>query len=346
MIEDSFKYKVLAISLLILILAVLSILNLTLGSVIIPFNDLMDVFFDNETAKVNISNIVFKTRFPQSITAILAGAGLAVSGLQLQTLFRNPLADPSILGISSGAGLGVAITIMLTGAVFGMFTSLGIVGHIAITVAAFAGAALVLLIILNFARKIKSNAALLIIGIMIGYAAGACIDILKFFSPKEEVYAYIIWGMGSFSNVTGSQLNYFIPIVSIGLIMSLLLIKPLNILYLGDNYSASLGLNVKRSRLLILANTGLLTAIIAAYCGPIAFIGLAVPHLTRGLMKSSNHGALLPGVIFTGASLALICNLISRMPGLNGTLPLNSVTAIIGTPVVIWVLTRKNKEVV
>ncbi|MBN2166213.1 MAG: iron ABC transporter permease [Marinilabiliaceae bacterium] len=341
-----FKSKIWSITLLISILTILVIMNLAFGSVIIPISEILDIFFSPETAKVNYTNILFKTRLPQTITAMLAGSGLAVSGLQLQTLFRNPLADPSILGISSGSGLGVAIVIMLTGSISGfLYSSFGFIGQLTITIAAFTGASLVLLIILNFARKINSNAVLLIIGIMIGYAAGACIDILKFFSPKEEVYAFIIWGMGSFSNVSVNQLSFFIPVIFIGLFWSLLMIKPLNIMYLGDNYSSNLGLNVKLTRILILANTGLLTAVIAAYCGPIAFIGLAVPHLTRGLLKSSNHGVLIPGVIFAGASLSLICNLASRMPAFDGTLPLNSVTSIIGAPVVIWVLLRKNKEV-
>ena len=341
------KKKEVTIAFIVITLLILFILNLYLGSVIIPFKELKMLVFNYDSAKINVANIVLKTRLPQAITAALAGAGLAVSGIQLQTLFRNPLADPSILGISSGAGLGVAILIMLSGSLTGFFiASIGWIGQIAITLAAFSGASIVLFLILNFARKINNNAILLIIGIMIGFASGAIIDILRFFSAKEEVYAYMIWGMGSFSNVSNDQMGFYATMVIVGLIWSLLLIKPLNIMYLGENYGTNLGLNTRHVRFLILANTGLLTAVITAYCGPISFIGLAVPHIARGLMKTSNHGMLIPGTITIGASLALICNLIARMPAVDGTLPINSVTAIIGAPVVVWVLMKKNKEMI
>lgn len=337
------RYGFIALSGLLLILFVL---NLLIGSVYIPLKELKLAFFSPEIADPTIVHIIFKSRLPQAITALLAGAALAVTGLQLQTIFRNPLADPSILGISSGASLGVALIVMLTGSVGGvMMSTLGVMGSLAITLAAFSGAFVVLLIILQLSRTLNNNAVLLIAGIMIGYAAGAFIDILKYMSPKEDVYAYVIWGMGSFANITNDQLVYFVPVVILGLAWSIFMIKPLNIMHLGDNYSTNLGLNIRLTRFLILSNTGLLTAIITAFCGPIAFIGLAVPHLTRSVIRTSNHAILLPGVMIGGATLALFCNLASRLPGIEGTLPVNSVTAMIGAPVVLWVLIKKRKEV-
>lgn len=330
---------------LLLLLIVFFALNLLIGSVSIPVAELQKVFFSPSTADQTIYHIVYKSRLPQTITALLAGAALAVSGLQMQTLFRNPLADPSILGISSGASLGVALLVMTAGSLgFSSLTSLGFYGQLSIMVMAFGGALLVLLLILNLSRKINSNAVLLIVGIMIGYASGAIIDILKFFSPKEDVHAFVIWGMGSFANISLSQLTFIAPVVIVSLFWSMMMIKPLNIINLGDNYSSNLGLNIKTTRFLILSNTGLLTALVTAFCGPIAFIGLAVPHLAKALMRTSNHATLLPSVMLAGATLALACNLIARMPGFDGTLPINSVTAFIGAPVVVWVLMVKRRE--
>jgi iron complex transport system permease protein len=330
---------------LFLVLVAFFVLNLLMGSVSIPIHELQKVFFSPADANPTLVHIVFKSRLPQTITAVLAGAALAVAGLQMQTLFRNPLADPSILGISSGAGLGVAVMVMTAGALgLSSLASLGLLGQLSIMTMAFAGAFVVLLIILNLSRIVNSNAVLLIVGIMIGYASGAVIDILKFFSPKEDVHAFVIWGMGSFSNITISQLTFIGPAVAIGLFWSLLMIKPLNIMHLGDNYGTNLGLNIKTTRFLVLSNTGLLTALVTAFCGPIAFIGLAVPHLAKALMRTSNHAVLLPSVMLGGGALTLACNLIARLPGFDGTLPINSVTAFVGAPVVVWVLIAKRRE--
>jgi iron complex transport system permease protein len=330
---------------LLLLTGILFVLNLVFGSVYIPFNELVHAIASpNESLEIT-RNIVFKSRIPQASTALAAGAGLAVGGLLLQTLFRNPLADPSILGISSGAGLGVALLVMVSGSLGGIVISgLGWIGNFSVTVIAFGGSMVVLLLILNLSRRFSHHATLLIAGIMIAYAAGACIDFLKFFSPKEDVYAFVIWGMGSFANTNASQLMIMIPIILIGLIWSLLMTKSLNILYLGDNYSTNLGLNIRKTRFLVLANTGVLTAVVTAFCGPIAFIGLAVPHLSRGILRTADHAALIPGVILTGASLALFCNLIARLPGFDGTLPVNSVTSVIGAPIVIWVLIKNHRK--
>ncbi|MFT3738882.1 MAG: iron ABC transporter permease [Breznakibacter sp.] len=332
-------------AILFILLLVLFVVNLVLGSVMIPMEQLQKLLFSMDKADEIVAQIIFKSRLPQTITAILAGAALAVAGLQMQTLFRNPLADPSILGISSGASLGVAFLVMMTSSLgVALIASWGLFGHMALVVTAFLGAFTVLLIILNLSRKINNNAVLLIVGIMIGYGSGAVIDVLKFLSPKEDVYAFVIWGMGSFSNVTNSQLLFMAPVALIGLTWSLFMTKHLNIMLLGDNYGTNLGLNIKTTRFLILSNTGLLTALITAFCGPIAFIGLAVPHLVKALMKTSDHAILLPSVIMAGATLALACNFIARLPGFDGTLPINSVTAFMGAPVVVWVLLKRRKE--
>ncbi|WP_291860289.1 iron ABC transporter permease, partial [Marinilabilia sp.] len=276
-----------------------------------------------------------------AITAILAGAGLAVGGLQMQTLFRNPLAGPSILGISSGAGLGVALVLLLAGKIGGVALShLGWTGHLSVALAAFAGATLVLTLVLFLSRHLKDNAMLLIIGIMVGYAASALVGILKFYSMKEDVHAYVIWGLGSFSTVSWSQMGVLFPVVTIALFASFFLVKPLNVMLLGEQYAGNLGINIKVSRLLIILCTGLLTATITAFCGPIAFLGLAVPHLTKGLFRTSDHKVLIPAVILAGIAVALFSNLIARLPGFDGALPINAVTSMIGAPVVIWVILK------
>lgn len=328
-----------------LLTGLLFVLNLIFGSVYIPFNELIHSMMSPDESFEITRNILLRSRIPQATTALAAGAALAVGGLLLQTLFRNPLADPSILGISSGAGLGVALLVMVSGSIGGIVISgLGWVGNFSVTVVAFGGSMVVLLLILNLSRRFSHPATLLIAGIMIAYAAGACIDFLKFFSPKEDVYAFVIWGMGSFANTNASQLMIMLPIIMLGLLWSFLMVKSLNILYLGENYGTNLGLNIRRTRFLVLANTGVLTAVVTAFCGPIAFIGLAVPHLARGIMRTADHAALVPGVILTGASLALFCSLVARLPGFDGTLPVNSVTSVIGAPIVIWVLIKNHRK--
>ncbi|GAF01504.1 iron ABC transporter permease [Saccharicrinis fermentans] len=320
----------------------LFILNISLGSVYIPFQTVVKWMLgfpiDNEIWQ----NILLKSRFPTAITALLAGAGLAAGGLQMQTLFRNPLAGPSILGISSGAGLGVAIVVLLLEALKGIsLSSLGWFGSLTITGAAFAGAFWVLFMVLFLARKLKNNAMLLIVGIMVGYASSAIVGLLQFISSKEDVQAFVIWGLGSFNNLSWEKHVIFIPMVLVGLIGSLFLIKPLNVLLLGENYAANLGLNIKRSRFSILIVTGLLTATVTAFCGPVAFLGLAVPHLCKGIFKTADHSILIPGVILFGGVLALLCHLIARLPGLDGTLPINAVTSLIGAPIVVYVILKR-----
>ena len=275
----------------------------------------------------------------------MAGAGLAVSGLQMQTVFHNPLAGPSVLGISSGASLGVAFVVLLSGSLGGVALSrLGYLGDAAMSAAAVVGALAIMILIVYISQKVKGNVTLLVIGVMIGYLATAIIGVLKFFSPEEDVKAYVVWGLGSFSRVSGNQMLLFVVLMTILLPLSMLLVKTMNLLLLGDSYARNLGLNIRRARMWVIACSGVLVAIVTAYCGPIMFIGLAVPHLCRAIFHTSNHRILMPGTMLTGAALALICNLIARMPGFEGALPVNSVTALIGAPIIASVLFRKRKE--
>lgn len=335
------KLNISILSIIILTGIILFILNLFIGSVTIPINDLLNVFLDKESNQT-ISTIVFQYRLPQAITALLAGGALSVAGLLMQTLFRNPLADPSMLGISSGAGLGVAITILLTGILGNKaLSSFGILSNIGVCISAFLGAVMVLLVILGFSSRVRNMTTLIIIGLMISYLAGSLTDILKFFSLKEDIHAFVIWGLGSFSVVGISKLAFYSVSILIGLTASLFLSKVLNTLLLGDLYAENLGLNIKRTKLIIILISGYLTAIVTAYCGPIAFLGLAIPHLTRFIFKTSDHRILVPATILTGMIVSLFCNIIARAPGFEGNLPINAITAFIGAPVVIWVILRR-----
>ena len=316
-------------------------LNLFVGSVTIPFSDLFNVILGEESPQT-IKTIVLDYRLPQAVTAIFAGAALSVAGLLMQTLFRNPLADPSMLGISSGAGLGVAITILLTGVIGNSaLSTMGIWSNLGVSLAAFIGATLVLLLILGFSSRVRNMTTLIIIGLMVSYLAGSLTDIMKFFSMKEDIHAFVIWGMGSFSAVGTSKLTFFSISIIIGLFASLFMTKNLNITLLGDLYAENLGLNIKRNSLFIVLVSGYLTAIVTAFCGPIAFLGLAIPHLTRFIFRTSDHKVLVPATMLIGMVISLLCNLVARMPGFEGNLPINAVTAFIGAPVVIWVILRK-----
>lgn len=326
-------------------LGVFFLLNLLLGSVPIPLRAICEMLLGSEEHPVVWQNILWKSRVPQALTALVAGAALSVSGLQMQTVFRNPLADPSVLGVSAGASLGVAFVVLLSGAIGGVALSrLGYLGEIALSVAAIIGSLSVLALIVFISTKVKGNVTLLIIGVMIGYVANAIIGVLKFFSVEEDIRAYVIWGLGSFARVSGDQMLLFVTLMALLIPLSFLLIKTMNLLLLGSNYARNLGLNIHRARLLVILSAGILVAIVTAYCGPIMFIGLAVPHLARAIFRSSDHRVLMPATVLIGATLALACNLIARMPGFEGALPLNSVTALIGAPVVASVLFRKRKE--
>ena len=334
------KYKVVLITVLIIVLAMV---NLLMGTVDISSGEIFRILTGDKSDIIHY-NIIWKSRLPQTVTAIVAGAGLSVSGLQMQTVFRNPLAGPSVLGISNGAALGVAFVVLLSGQIGGVALSeIGIMGDAALNIAAVGGALAVMGLIAWVSNKVQNSVTLLIIGVMIGYLATAIISVLKFFSAEEDVHAYVIWGLGSFARVSAGQVWLFAAIMAILIPLSMLLVKQMNLLLLGDRYARNLGVNIKRSRLLIICSSGTLVAVITAYCGPIMFIGLAVPHLCRGLLRTSDHRILMPSTMLMGALLALFCNLVARLPGYEGALPVNSVTALIGAPVVASVLFKKRK---
>ena len=325
-------------------IAVLTIVNLLIGSVVIPVADICRILAGEEVNEI-WQNIIWKSRLPQVLTAIAAGAGLAVSGLQMQTVFHNPLAGPSVLGISNGSALGVAFVVLLSGRIGGVALSrLGYLGDAAMSVAAIVGALAVLLLIVWIGQRVKGNVTLLIIGVMIGYLANAIIGVLKFLSPEEDVKAFVVWGLGSFSRVSGDEMALFVVVMAVLIPLSCLLAKTMNLLLLGDHYAANLGLNIRRSRMLVIVSSGVLVAIVTAYCGPIMFVGLAVPHLTRAIFRTSDHRILMPTTALCGAVLALLCNFIARMPGFEGALPVNSVTALVGAPVIASVLFRRRQS--
>lgn len=328
---------------LFLLLPVLFVGCLLYGAVSIPFDSVVRILQGAETEPAAWQHIVLQSRLPQAITALLAGASLAVSGLLLQTLFRNPLAGPSILGISDGANLGVAAVMLYFGGTLGLETELPLSGSLAVILAAFGGAACILGLILYFSAKLRNNVMLLIVGIMIGYLASSLISVLNYYASTDKVHAFVMWGLGNFSGVSLKQLPCFVLFSLVGLLLALLLIKPLNALLLGEMYAVNLGIKVKHVRMWILFCTGLLTATTTAFCGPISFIGLAVPHVARLMLGSSNHQLLLPVTLLTGACVALLCNLLLVLPGTQMILPLNAITPMLGAPVILYVIVnRKN----
>lgn len=313
------------------------VVSLLIGSVSIPVSETFRILIGEESVKPSWQYIVIESRLPQAVTAMLCGASLAVCGLILQTAFRNPLAGPSIFGVNSGAGLGVALVMLF----FGGSVSAGTVsigGFMAVLLAAFAGAMGVMALILFFSTLVRSHVMLLIVGIMIGYMAGSAISLLNFFATDEGVKSYMVWGMGSFGGVSLKMLPTFSVITLITLAVSLALVKPLNALVLGDRYAENLGVNIIRVRNWLLLVTGVLTAVITAFCGPVAFIGLAVPHIARLVLGTDNHRVLLPATILTGSAVALLCNILTVLPGEGGIIPLNAITPLIGAPVVIYVI--------
>ena len=321
------------------------VLNLLLGSVDIPVGDILRILIGDDSVSVISRNIIMQSRVPQALTAIVAGAGLAVSGLQMQVVFRNPLAGPSVLGISNGASLGVALVVLLSGSIGGVALSrMGYIGNAAISMAAIVGAMAVMSLIMYVATKVRGNVTLLIIGVLIGHLATAIIGVLKFFSAEEDVKAYVVWGLGSFARVSGDEMMLFVCLMLLLLPLSMLLIKTMNILLLGDDYARSLGLNLNRARTFVILSSGVLVAIVTAYCGPVMFIGLAVPHLCRAMFRTNDNCTLMPATMLMGALLALVCNLVARMPGMEGALPVNSVTALVGAPVIAWVIFKRNNQ--
>lgn len=324
------------------IIVVLMAANLAFGSVDIPLKAVGNILLGGEVEKESWQFIVWESRVPQCITALLCGAALSASGLMLQTLFSNPLADSSILGISSGASLGVALVLLAGGGsiVAGEFA---LSGFLSVVAGAFAGAVLVMAVIMFLSVVIKNNVMLLIAGIMIGYVVSSVISLLNFFSTAEGVHSFVIWGMGNFGGVSMAQLSGFSIVTLLGLLVAILLIKPLNALLLGTRYAENLGINIRRIRNWLLLATGLLTAVTTAFCGPVAFIGLAVPHMARLMLGTSNHNSLMPVTLLTGSAVALLCNLICILPGEAGIIPLNAVTPLLGAPVIIYVIVNQRK---
>jgi len=315
-------------------------LNLVTGSVQIPFADVLDILCGRFTGKESWEYIILENRLPQTLTAILCGASLSVCGLMLQTAFRNPLAGPDVFGISSGAGLGVALVMLLLGGTVStsMFT---VSGFLAILTAAFIGAISVTALILFLSTMVRNSVLLLIVGIMVGYVSSSAVSLLNFFASEEGVKSYMVWGMGNFGGVSMSHIPLFSILCLMGIGVSFLLIKPLNILLLGPQYAESLGISTRQLRNILLVVVGLLTAITTAFCGPISFIGLAIPHIARLLFRTENHQVLLPGTVLSGAAIALLCNFICYLPGEAGIIPLNAVTPLIGAPVIIYVIVQR-----
>lgn len=325
---------------LLLFILLLFVLHLAIGTVSIPLTDVFDILLGQPARHESWRFIVLESRLPQALTALLCGAALAVSGLMLQTAFHNPLAGPAIFGINSGAALGAALVMLLFGGSLSI-DSFTISGFAAILLAAFAGAMLITLILLGFSTRVRNSVSLLIVGLMIGYLASSAISLLNFFATEEGVKSYLIWGMGNFGGVSLARMPLFAGIVILGLLASLLLVKPLNALLLGEQYAESLGFHIQHTRHLLLAITGLLTAVTTAFCGPIAFIGLAVPHLARLFIQTENHRRLLPTTLLLGSAIALLCSLLCYLPGSQGIIPLNAVTPLIGAPVMVYLMVKR-----
>lgn len=315
------------------------IANLFWGSVDIPVGDVWDILTGKDCGRESWRFIVLENRLPQAMTALLCGAALAAGGLMLQTVFRNPLAGPSILGIDSGASLGVALVMLMSGGSL-VAGQLALDGFLAVTLAAFIGAMSVMGLLLLFSSLLRNDVLLLIVGVMIGYVGSSVISLLNFFSTAEGVHSYMVWGMGSFGGVSMGQMPWFATLVTIGIILSLLLVKPLNAMQLGQLYAANLGINIQRTRFHLLVATGLLTATTTAFCGPVSFLGLAVPHMARLLLHRSDHRLLMPMSLLTGSTVALLCNLLCMLPGDKGIIPLSAVTPLLGVPVILYVLLR------
>jgi iron complex transport system permease protein len=328
--------------LLVVLGVILFVLNISLGSVSIPFKDILNTLIGNTAAKESWQTIILYFRLPKAITAILVGSGLSVAGLLMQTLFRNPLAGPFVLGISSGASLGVALLI-LSGSLFGGFFLARSISSWSLPIASSLGAFLVLSAVIIAANKVRNTMSILIIGLMFGSLTSAIISILAYFSEAQQIQQFLFWSFGSLGNLSWNELLVFIVIYSIGMLATLAIIKPLNSLLLGENYAKSLGINVKRNRNIILIITSVLTGVITAFAGPIAFIGLAVPHIARMIFTTSNHKILIPAVVILGAIIMLICDAIAQLPTSEFTLPINAITSLFGAPIVIWLLIRKKK---
>lgn len=321
----------------VVLLFLLFMLNVFCGAVDVPYVEVFKALAGESTNEM-WRLIVVETRLPQAIVALLAGAAISVAGLILQTLFNNPLAGPEVLGINSGAGLGVALVMLLS---HGAVVSGAFGGFVAVLLGAFIGALLVIALILSLSSMLKNKLYLLIAGVSISYLVSSVISVLNYFATSEGVHSYMIWGMGSFGAVSMGQMLWFALPLLLLLAVVLFMMKPMNALLLGDDYAANLGVDVMGTRVVLLAVTGLLTAVVTAFCGPVAFIGLAVPHIARLSLKTGNHRLLLPATMVVGASVALLCNLLTMLPGESGMLPLGAITPLVGAPVIIYVVLKE-----
>jgi iron complex transport system permease protein len=324
---------------------VLTMLGLALGPVRVPLLDTARVLVGAQPSDSRWQVIVHSMRLPRVLTAIAAGAGLSVAGLQMQTLFRNTLADPYVLGVSSGAGLGVAVVVMANGSGASFTTGLAGSGRVGVAIVAAVGAGTVLAIVLTLARWVRSAATLLLIGVMVGAATTAVVSVLLVYADPQRVQQYLLWGLGSFAGTTWQDLRLLLPVVALGLAAAAWTVRALNALLLGESYARTMGIDVRRARLSTVVSASLVTGATTAFCGPIAFLGLAVPHLARLALGTSDHRAVLPATMLMGSAVALVCGLASQMPGSDAALPINSMTALIGAPIVVLVLVRNRRGV-
>ncbi|RTY68336.1 iron ABC transporter permease [Flavobacterium sp. GSP27] len=334
--------NILLFSALALGLLFLFFLNISLGSIRIPFREVYTSLTGGQSSRSTWEYIIINYRLPKAITAVLVGMGLSISGLLMQTLFRNPLAGPYVLGLSSGASLGVAFVILGAG-LLPPFLSGILLSSYGVVLASTLGSSIVLLAILVISRRLRDTMTILIVGLMFGSFTSAVVGVLTYFSSAEQLQKFTFWSMGSLGNLSWSSILILTVCVVIGLLLSLFSVKPLNALLLGENYAQSMGLNFKRTRLIIIIATSILAGSITAYAGPIAFIGLAVPHIAKLLFQTSNHSILYWSTLLLGAAIMLICDAISQMPGTNITLPINAITSLLGAPIVIWLIVRKRK---
>ena len=328
--------------LLVLATLLMFLLDISLGSITIPINDIFESLSGGKASKETWEYIIINYRLPKAITAVLVGMGLAVSGMLMQTLFRNPLAGPYVLGLSSGSSLGVAFVILGAG-FLPAFLSDFLISSYGIIIASCLGSTAVLLLVLFVSRRLRDTMAILIVGLMFGSFTNAFVGVLSYFSSAEQLQKYTFWSLGNLGNLSWASIGILTVSVFVGLVLSVFSIKPLNAMLLGENYAKSLGMNYNKSRLIIILATSILAGSITAFAGPIAFVGLAVPHMAKLIFQTSNHTILFWSTLLLGAGIMLVCDLISQLPGSEITLPINAITSIIGAPIVVWLLVHKRK---
>ncbi|RVW10697.1 iron ABC transporter permease [Prescottella agglutinans] len=332
-----------AVTALVALVVAATVLAVSVGSVTVPFDATVRYLFTGDAGTGRWTTLIEDIRLPRVVTAACAGAALAVAGLLMQTLFANPLADPYILGVSSGASLGVALVVLGSGTGAGVFAAVAGTGRLGIAAAAAVGALVVLLVVLAISRWVQSVVTLLIVGVMVGSVTSAVVSLLVAFSQPAQMQQFILWSLGSYAGASWSDLRVLVPVVLVGLVLAATLVRPLNAMLLGEDYASSMGVHLPRTRAVAITSSALLAGVVTAFCGPIAFLGIAVPHLARLALRTSDHRLLLPGAILMGAAVSLLCSVVAQLPGRDGVLPLNVVTALVGAPVVILVLLRSRR---